>query len=131
MSGYELGQQYRMEYQTLLRALKLLLEAVALSELQDAEPRQPLQALCADLMGMYAAVSDRLREQVGRGELEIDLVLGALIRESCDGILDLVRRVARGDPQEQAVVAQGSLMNLHSVELFEHCCVRAMAGAPA
>ncbi|RFP17804.1 hypothetical protein D0T25_13740 [Duganella sp. BJB488] len=123
-------RQYQTEYQMLLRALKLLLEAVALSELQDAQPRQPLQALSADLMEMYAALSGRLRVQVSRGELEIDLVLGAQIRESCDAIQDLVGRLTRGDPQEHAVAAQSSLMHRYSALLFERCCVRAMACDP-
>ncbi|NVD73771.1 hypothetical protein HUX88_25030 [Duganella sp. BJB1802] len=130
MNRTALLRQYQTEYQMLLRALKLLLEAVALSELQDAQPRQPLQALGADLMEMYAALSGRLRVQVSRGELEIDLVLGAQIRESCDAIQDLVGRLTRGDPQEHAVAAQSSLMHRYSALLFERCCVRAMACDP-
>ncbi|RFP13154.1 hypothetical protein D0T25_23605 [Duganella sp. BJB488] len=124
-------QHYRTEYQMVVRAMKLLMETVEVSERQGRTSNEQLLELSADLVSVFASLSERLLAQVRRRELEIDLVLAALIREGCDCMANVTARITRGDPRAHLVASQSRVMDGHAALIFERSCVRALAGNAA
>lgn len=125
------AQYYQMEYQMVLQSMQLLRDSAAFGERLGQAPGTELMALNADLVELFAAVSERLLVQVRRREVVIDLVLAALIRDGCDCIADLIGRMARDDPHAPQLALQSRIMDRYAAQIFASSCVRALTTSPA
>lgn len=84
---YEHYEQYVREYRSVLSLVDQLLAPQRLDAAEAVRARR--QLLGEDAVTAFVHITERMQAQVAAGQMEVDVVLAALVYECCDKLTSL------------------------------------------
>lgn len=120
------AQQFVEEYRAILGAAERALGADGEMAGEDGRCPAPVK----ELMLALVELTEHMQRQVSAGQLQVDLVLAAVLGEACARMTELVGRAAAGGPFAGPVARDARMLQASAAEVFAHACRRTLVAPP-
>jgi hypothetical protein len=119
-------EQYLREYRSVVQ---MLVQTLANRHADpECDELSRLRLLHEEMVATFIHLTERMQDTVRRGQMEVDVVLAALVRECCDRLATLEQRCElRGEHQENAELRRQNLVR-PADNLFQFACTRMLKG---
>lgn len=126
MRTVSLYEQYVREYRTVLHLLEQTLTNLVDDPACDTLER--LRLLREDVVASFIHLTERMQAQVRQGQVEVDVVLAALVRECCDGMAALEIHCTVDDERHDDPELRRQAIVRPAEKLFQQACQRMLKG---
>jgi hypothetical protein len=120
-------EQYVREYRTVLHLLEQTLTNGSDDPACDALAR--LHLLREDVIASFIHITERMQTQVQQGQMQVDVVLAAMVRECGDKMAALNERCAVADELQDDPARRRQAIVQPADKLFQQACQRMLKGS--